>query len=298
MQKKHTLLFGAHMSIAGKIEKAIERGESIGCTAIQIFTKSNRQWKAKQLTVDDIAAFKNAQKKSSIQSVVAHASYLINIGSDKKDIEKKSVESLIIELERCHELAIPYLILHPGSCGKNNEKICLEQISHNLNTVLHKTKNVATSILLENMAGQGSNICYTFEHIAQLINNSDDKKRVGVCFDTCHAFAAGYDFTTKEKYEALWNYFDKIIGIPRLKVIHINDSAKPFNSHIDRHANIGKGKLGLEPFRLLFNDPRFFDVPKILETPKKTLSDDKENMQTIFSLISSITKKSLKIKEQ
>lgn len=295
MIRKHSLLFGAHMSIAGGFEKAIERGESIGCTAIQIFTKNNRQWDAKPLLAEECTLFKDTQKKSSVRSIIAHASYLINIGSDKKNIEEKSIDALIIEIQRCHDLNIPYLVLHPGSYGESNEKACLTQISHNLNTVLQSTKKITTTILLETMAGQGSNVCYTFEQIAELIHNSHDPQRIAVCFDTCHAFAAGYEFSTQKQYNELWNNFDSIIGLKKLKAMHINDSEKALGSYVDRHMHIGKGKIGLEAFSLLFNDPQFFDIPKILETPKKDIIEDKKNMETIYSLITSETKKVLRL---
>lgn len=296
MSKKHSLLFGAHMSIVGGIDKAIERGQSIGCTAIQIFTKSNRQWKAKELTTTEIDLVKAAQKKSPML-MVDHAPYLINIGAQDAEIEKKSTDALLLELMRCNDLDIPYLVLHPGSHGNTDEASCLERISNNLNKLFHHAHNTSTMILLETMAGQGNSVGYTFEHIKELIQNSDFKKRLGVCFDTCHAFAAGYDFRTEKTYHTLWDEFDRVIGIKKLKAMHINDSAKDLGSLVDRHANIGQGKLGLETFRLLFNDPQFFDIPKILETPKDSLADDEKNMKIIYSLISTKTRALLNMED-
>ncbi len=293
-EKKHSLLFGAHISIAGGIHLAIERGESIGCTAIQIFTKSNRQWSAKKITDKEIELFKDAIKKSSIQSVITHATYLINIGSPNKATSEKSITALRKELERCDQLGIPYLILHPGSHLGTGEEECLQRISDNLNDIFDQTPG-KTKILLETMAGQGSNVCYQFEHIAHIYSTSSFKKRLGVCFDTCHAFVAGYDFRTKKTYENMWKTFDKIIGIKQLKAIHINDSKKELGSRVDRHEDIGKGKLGLEPFKLLFNDERFFDIPKILETPKGDLKDDLRNMRTIKKLVSSKNRRTLSV---
>lgn len=288
MRKEHSLLLGAHMSIAGGIHLAIERGESIGCTAIQIFTKSNRQWHAKPITDEEAIAFKNAWKSSSIQSVIAHASYLINIGSSNHEIEKKSVNALELEIKRCAALDIPYLVLHPGSRTDTNEESCLAKISDNLNKLLTKTSDC--TILLEIMAGQGTSVGYSFEHLAQIIKNIDHKNRVGVCLDTCHAFAAGYDFGTKKTYNLMWEQFDKIIGINKLKAIHINDSQKDIGSRVDRHTDIGKGKIGFKAFELLFNDPRFFDIPKVLETPKDDLSDDKRNMEKLIDLLTHKTR--------
>ena len=288
MKKQHSLLLGAHMSIASGIHLAIERGESIGCTAIQIFTKSNRQWKAKSLTNEEVDTFKNTWKQSSIQSVVTHATYLLNIGSPDKDLEKKSVEALTMELERSASLDIPYLVLHPGSHSKTDEESCIERISNNLNKILKKVPHI--TILLETMAGQGTNVGYKFEHLAEIIKQSDFKRQLGVCFDTCHAFVAGYDFRTEKTYKTMWEQFDKIVGLNKLKAIHLNDSKTEIGSRVDRHTDIGKGKIGLKAFELLINDPNFFDIPKILETPKDDLSDDKRNMETMIKLLSRKTK--------
>jgi len=282
--KKQALLLGAHMSISGGLELAYQAGESIGCTAMQIFTKSNRQWAAKALNNDVITGFKQAQRASSIKSTIAHATYLINIGAIDHTTHQKSVKALAMELERCAQLNIPYLVLHPGSHGNTDEKSCLNKISDTLNTIFNTT-NSNTTILLENMAGQGSSVCYLFEHIGHIIAASDFKKRLGVCFDTCHAFAAGYDFRTEQTYQDLWQTFNETIGIDKLKAIHLNDSKKSLGSRVDRHEDIGKGGLGLEPFSLLVNDPRFYDVPKILETPRATLEDYVRNMNTVKKLI-------------
>lgn len=284
MKKQHTLLFGAHMSIAGGIDKALDRGESIGCTAIQIFTKSNRQWHAKPLDAQEIALFKEKRKKSSIKSVIAHATYLINLGTSDKLLEKKSIDAVLIELKRCGDLEIPYLVLHPGSRGNTDEESCLERISDNLNKIFTETSE-KTDILLETMAGQGNSVCYTFEQIAEIIKNSRFKKRLGVCFDTCHAFVAGYDFGTEATYKKMWKNFDSIIGLNKLKAMHINDSKQSLGSRVDRHADIGKGKIDLNAFRMIFNDQRFATIPKILETPKTDLKEDLKNMETIFALI-------------
>lgn len=292
--QKRRLLLGAHMSIAGRFENAIEQGTSIGCTTIQIFTKSNRQWQAKPIAQEEAETFKAAVKASDISPVVAHATYLINIGSPDSEIERKSIKAVIDELERCDMLGIPYLVLHPGSHVDTGEAACLERIARNLDTILENAPG-DTKILLETMAGQGSTVCYIFEQIGTIRSLSHHKHRVGVCFDTCHAFAAGYDFRTPDGYKAMWEAFDKSVGLEHLYVMHINDSMKEFDSRVDRHADIGKGKIGLEAFELLFNDPRFFDIPKILETPKEDLKDDVRNMQTIVGLLSKDTKKILNI---
>lgn len=284
MKKKTDLLFGAHMSIAGEISLAIERGESIGCTAIQVFTKSNRQWKAKALATKDIAAFKATWEKSPVKSIVTHATYLINVGSPDPELAEKSTLALIDELNRCNLLSIPYLILHPGSHSNRDINECLDRISKNLDRAL-ESNNGTTSILIETMAGQGTSVGNTFEQIATIINNSHHKNSIGVCFDTCHAFASGYDFRTKSHYNQMWQHFDKTIGLNKLHVIHVNDSKGDLNSRIDRHAAIGEGKIGLEAFKLLFNDTRFANIPKILETPHTSIEDYKRNMAIINSLI-------------
>jgi deoxyribonuclease-4 len=288
MKKEHSLLLGAHMSIAGGIHKAIERGESIGCSAIQIFTKSNRQWYAKALSDEEIELFKQAWKNSSITSVVAHASYLLNIGSSNPDLEKKSFEALKIEFQRCADLGIPYLTIHPGSHTNTDEKSCLAQVSKNIDKLLAHVPD--GMLLLETMAGQGSQVGYTFEQLAEIIKHVDQKRRIGVCIDTCHLFAAGYDMRTEKAYHDMWKHFDAVIGMHKLKAIHVNDSQKDLGSRIDRHTDIGKGKIGLDAFELLLNDPALFDIPKILETPKEDLTDDKRNLDTLMNLLSKKTR--------
>jgi len=292
---KQPLLLGAHISVAGGFEKAIERGESIGCTAIQIFTKSNRQWKAKPITDAEATTFKKACKRSNIiQSVGAHASYLINLGSPKADIAEKSVFALRDEILRCEQLGIPYLVVHPGSCLGTDEQECLERIAHNLDSAFQSTTGT-TQVLLETMAGQGNVTCHQFEQIATIYKHTKNKKLLGVCLDTCHIFAAGYRFDTPEQYASLWKQFDTIIGRKLLKMIHLNDSQKELGSRVDRHEDIGKGKIGLQAFELLMNDPTLFDVPKILETPKECLEDDLRNMQQLTDLLSKETRDALNI---
>lgn len=297
--KKRRLLLGAHMSIAGGLEQAIISGSSIGCTTIQLFTKSNRQWNAKPLTDDQIELFKKTHKEYAVDPVVAHATYLINIASPDSKIAQASMKALAFELERCQSIEIPYLVLHPGSYTSGDRQEGLERISKHLDQIFEQVSG-STMILLETMAGQGSVLCSTFEDIAIVINNSKHKKRLGVCVDTCHLFVAGYDLRTPETYKKTWDDFDQIIGLDRLKVIHINDSKKGLHSRVDRHEHIGKGELGLEPFRLLFNDERFYEIPKILETPKSTeepFTEDKMNMEIINSLLTNETKKLLNIKD-
>lgn len=290
MSKKHIRLLGAHMSTAGGFDKAIIRGQSIGCTAIQIFTKSNRQWKAKPISAQEQELFKKAATTAKISSLLAHATYLINIGSAQEETLAKSRTLLTSELERCDQLGIPYLVLHPGSYGTGSEQECIATLVTSINLVFEGyTGN--TMLLLENMAGQGSSICYSFEQLAHVRSKIKHAHKVGICIDTCHAFAAGYDLRTSKTYKAVWDEFDQTIGLSNLKALHINDSKKPLGSRVDRHADIGQGAIGLEGFRLLFNDSRFFDIPKILETPCE--SDNQEevlrryahNMEIIKNLV-------------
>ncbi len=284
---KNKVLLGAHMSIAGGVYNAVAEGESINCTCIQIFTHSNRQWAHKSISAEEAQKFKEAQKNSSIEMAVVHASYLINIGSVNKGIREKSKKTLLMELEHCRQLDIPYLIMHPGSAAGSSEEDCLNSISEQLNEILEETDNKITTILLENTAGQGSNVGYKFEQLAKIISQVKHKKRIGVCLDTCHAFTSGYDFRTEKEYKAMWQEFDKIIGIEKLKAIHMNDSKSDLGSNVDRHENIGEGKLGLAAFKLIMNDPKFLHIPKIIETPKgeNWQKDDKKNLDTLIGLV-------------
>ena len=279
------LLLGSHMSIAGGVEKSIHRGESIDSTCIQIFTASNRQWSYKTFLPEQIDAYKNAFTKSPIKYVFSHASYLINLGSPKIETQEKSIEALVAELTRCDQLGLPYVVLHPGSALKSDPAECMELIAQNLDKAISRCSG-KTIILLENMAGQGTAVAYRFEHLGTIYKHVTNKERVGICFDTAHAFAAGYEFRDKNSYEDMWQQFDQFIGIENLKAIHLNDSKKPLGSRVDRHEHIGKGEIGLEAFRLIMNDPRFFLIPKVLETPKEDdLQEDRENLKTLISLI-------------
>lgn len=285
MPTKHQLLLGAHMSIAGGLEQAIMRGDSIGCTAIQIFTKSNRQWHAKEITATDALLFQTTFKNSNIKYIAAHASYLINIGAPNHETNHKSLKSLITELQRCELLQIPYLILHPGNGLGLPDAECWKLIAQNINHALSNSPG-KTILLLENTAGQGHNTGYKFEQLAAIIAQVKDQARIGVCLDTCHAYAAGYDLSTTEGYANTWKEFKKHLGYKLLKFIHVNDSKQTIGARVDRHEHIGMGKIGQLGFKLLFNDPHLFDIPKVLETPQaQELIDDIHNMQTIVNLL-------------
>jgi deoxyribonuclease-4 len=290
------LLLGAHISVAGGYFKAVERALSIGCTTFQIFTKSNRQWAANEITDSEAGFFKKAVTDSGIGPVVAHASYLINLASTTPGVRTQSRHALAQEIARCDKLAIPYLVLHPGSNSEATSEEGLNFIVEGLSHVLESVpKNSRCMILLETMAGQGSSLCSTFEEIAYVRHHVSKKTKVGVCVDTCHLFAAGYDLRTESEYEKTWHHFDKTVGLEHIKAIHINDSKKDLGSHVDRHENIGKGCLGDHSFELLFNDKRFFEIPKILETPKAELAEDLHNMRHIVGLLNKETKSRLTV---
>jgi deoxyribonuclease-4 len=282
MTKKMSLI-GAHVSISGGFDQAILRGEKIGANCIQIFTKSNRQWKSKKISNEDVAKFITQQKNSNIQIVAAHASYLINLGSSTSSVVEKSINALVDELQRCDMLQIPFLILHPGTMHDKDEKKSLQFIAQNINTVLQKAKPKHVMLLLETMAGQGSTAGSKFEQLATIISHITQKKHVGVCVDTCHIFASGYIFDTPATYKKLWHDFDATIGLKKLKLFHINDSKKDVGSRVDRHEHVGQGMIKPAAFKLLMQDLKFKKIPKILETPKGTdeVNNDIKNIKTL-----------------
>lgn len=261
------MYLGAHVATTGGVDKAPANGQALGCDAIQVFTRNQMQWRARALGNREIAAFKQAMKDCQIQVAVSHDSYLINLGSPEKEILQKSLTAFADEVERCEQLGIPYLVFHPGSHTGSGEASGLKRIAESLNLVLSQKKGYTTQILLETTAGQGSNLGYRFEQLAEILAEVEEKDRVGVCVDTCHVFAAGYDLRQPSTYEAAFQQLDQVIGLKKVKAFHLNDSKKGLGSRIDRHENIGKGELGLEPFRLLLNDPRFVGLPMLLETP-------------------------------
>ena len=279
-------LLGAHVSISGGVSKAVERAEKLGFTAMQIFTKNNNQWFSKPIDETEAERFKLLLKNSQIKFVVSHSSYLINLCAKNPETLKKSRASLIDELNRCEILNIPYLNFHPGAHGGQGEKEGIKIIAESINFAHSETKNFQVKSMLELTAGQGTNLGYRFEHIAEIIDLVEDKNRMAVCIDTAHIFAAGYDIRTPEAYEKTMSEFDKIIGFDKLKLLHMNDSKKELGSRKDRHEHIGKGFIGLQGFANIMNDKRIGNIPKILETPKgKEQTEDIENLKTLKSLI-------------
>jgi deoxyribonuclease-4 len=279
-------LLGAHMSIAGGVGNAFLEGKKVNCDAIQIFTKSSRQWASKPYTKEEIEQFHINRKETGIGTVVAHDSYLLNMGSPDTALRTRSVAAFIDELERCEVLGVTNLIAHPGAHVGAGELDGIKTIAKSLDEVHKACPGYSAKVTLEITAGQGSNLGYRFEQIASIIDATKESERLRVCFDTEHAFAAGYDIRTKEGYERTFGEFDEAIGIKLLAAFHLNDSKKEFNSRVDRHEHIGKGFIGVEAFRLLMNDRRFWGLPMCLETPKgPDLKEDRENLTLLRSLI-------------
>ena len=263
---------GAHVSASGGVFNAPLNAMKIGAKAFALFTKNQKQWAAKPLDDETIALFKDNLAKSGIlpKHVLPHDSYLINLGHPEEDKRQKSLEAFIDETRRCAQLGLDRLNFHPGSHLKQiSEEECIDRIASSMNETLKVTDGV--SLVIENTAGQGSNLGWQFEHLAAIIDRIEDKSRVGVCIDTCHMFTAGYDIRTPEAYEATWAEFERIVGFKYLMGMHINDSKPDLGSHVDRHDSIGKGKLGIEPFRYIMNDPRMDDIPLVLETIDETI---------------------------
>lgn len=260
--------FGAHVSASGGVENAVKNAKDIGATAFALFTKNQRQWIAPQLTAEQIATFKNAMAEAgfSAAQILPHDSYLINLGHPDEDGLEKSRDSFFEEMQRCELLGLDRLNFHPGSHLKRiSEEGSLDRIAESINMALERTRGVTA--VLENTAGQGSNLGYKFEHLAYIIDRVEDKSRVGVCLDTCHSFAAGYDLRTKEACDATFAEFDRIIGFKYLRGMHLNDAMRPLGSRIDRHSPMGEGEIGIECFKYIASDSRFDNIPLILETP-------------------------------
>lgn len=278
------MLLGVHVSIAGGFDKAVARGTALGCTAIQIFTKNASQWRGKVITAAEAEAFKIARAGSAIASVIAHDSYLINLAAPPGENRDKSIAAFVDEMERCDTLGVPYLVMHPGAHLGDGVALGLERISAAF-TEIFKEAPASVTVLLENTAGQGTCLGSRFEELAEIIERTPSG-RFGVCFDTCHAFAAGYDIADVRGYDAVMADFERILGKEQLRAFHLNDSRKALASHVDRHEGIGNGTLGLEAFRLIMTDRRFATIPKILETPKgeDKISGDVANLVILRQL--------------
>jgi len=275
---------GAHVSASGGVYNAPLNAKAIGAKAFALFTKNQRQWKAKPFDEETIEKFKTNLKESGIapKHVLPHDSYLINLGHPEDEKRQKSLEAFIDEVKRCEQLGLDKLNFHPGShLKKISEEECLDRIAEAMNITLNETEGV--TLVIENTAGQGSNLGYKFEHLAYLIDKTEDKSRVGVCLDTCHTFTAGYDLRTKEAYDETMKRFDEIVGFEYLKGMHINDSKPPLGSRVDRHHSLGCGEIGWDAFKYIMNDPRMDDIPLILETIDESIWP--QEIQALYDLI-------------
>jgi deoxyribonuclease-4 len=279
-------LIGAHVFVSGGVDSAIDKGESLGFTAIQLFTKNNTRWVSKELTEKEITAFKEKKGKSNIKFIVSHDSYLINLCGKDHEILEKSRLSFLDELKRCELLNIPYLNFHPGAHGGQGEEDGMKLIAESLNIAHGQTKGYKVSSMLEATAGQGTALGYRFEQLKKIIDMVDEKKRMSVCIDTAHIFAAGYNIKDPKEYKKVIKDFDDIIGLDLLNCLHMNDSKKELGSRVDRHDHIGKGFIGTEGFSNIMNDKKLERVAKILETPKgKEQLEDLENIKTLLGLV-------------
>jgi len=289
---------GAHLSIAGGLPRAVDRAEASGCQALQIFTKSAGQWRARTLPPEEIGRFRARVAESGIRPVVAHNSYLINVAAAAPALREQSIAALGEEIDRAEALGLDGLVMHPGSYTTGTEDRGLTLIADALSALLRARPRGRTMILLEQTAGQGTNLGHRFEHLAAILDRMKRSRRVGVCLDTCHLLAAGYDICSEDGYRRTFEEFDRLVGLDRVKAFHLNDSKKPCGSRVDRHEHIGKGCLGLEPFRMLLNDPRFADLPMLLETPKLESKEslrrsdvdpwDARNLRTLRKLIARV----------
>jgi len=284
---------GAHMSVAGGLPRAVERAAIHGCDALQIFTKNANQWRGRDLPDDELRDFRARVRASSIHPVVSHASYLINLATRNRALRAQSMAAMGDELNRAEALGLLGVVLHPGCYTDGTEAEGLALVAEALRALLDERRHGTTMVLIEHTAGQGTALGCTFEQIAAIIAQTGDHPRIGVCLDTCHLIASGYDLSSPRAYAATFEQFGRIVGFGRLRAFHLNDSKKPLGSRVDRHEHIGRGQLGLEPFRRILNDPRFAELPMLLETPKEERAAnrieidrfDAENLTTLRALL-------------
>ena len=276
------------MSIAGGYYHAVEHAATAGCDCVQLFTKNNNQWRAKKITDEDVSKFRGKLAELNISHPISHSSYLINLGSPNKDLWKKSVDALVVEMLRAEQLGLLGVVVHPGAYTTASEEEGIQNIIRGLDELHAQTRGLACRCVLETTAGQGSNLGWKFEQLAEMINGVQHPELLGVCLDTCHVFAAGYPLATPDEYETTMQQFDSLIGLERIVAFHLNDSKRELGSRVDRHEHIGRGELGLEPFRQLLNDGRFAGVPMYLETAKGEEDGedlDVRNLRVLRSLV-------------
>jgi deoxyribonuclease-4 len=282
-----TILLGAHFSIAGGLHRALMTASEYGCPVVQLFTKNASTWKERTLTPEDMEEFNRRKEGCGIRFVCSHAGYLINLASPDQGQHAKSIEALGQELIRSSQLEIPYVVVHPGAhMGMGVDK-GLRRVAEGINAVFDRTPGAASNLLLETTAGQGTGLGHTFEHLAAISAMVEPEERVGFCLDTCHVFGAGYDLRTKKTYEKTMAAFERTLGLKGLHVIHVNDAKKDLGSRVDRHEHIGQGRIGINAFRFLMNDPRLKTIPKILETPKGhvPVDQDRLNLERLRALV-------------
>ncbi len=279
-------LLGAHMSIAGGIPKAVDRAMDVGCTVLQIFVKNASRWKGRLLSDDEIEAFRCGCRSAGLKALVGHDSYLINLASPDDALWERSQEALIDEIERSTALDLAWLVVHPGAHGGSGEERGVARIAEAIDRVQDRLDDASTPIALETTAGQGTSVGHRFEHLRDILSRVRKPDRLGICMDSCHVFAAGYDLRTPETWEQTLNEFDRVVGLDRLQVLHVNDSKREFGSRVDRHQHIGEGEIGSRGFCLIMNEERLRGVPKILETPKgKDGEEDRRNLATLRSMV-------------
>ncbi|HVA50252.1 MAG TPA: deoxyribonuclease IV [Pirellulales bacterium] len=281
-------ILGSHTSIAGGYYKAIEIAHRCGCDCLQVFTKNSNQWRAKPILEDEAVKFRSTLSALTIGHPIAHNSYLINLASPDEVLWRRSIEAFVVEIQRAELLGLAYVVTHPGACVDSGEKQGLRRVVSALNKIHRQTRGVQVRILLETTAGQGSCLGHRFEQLAAVLDGVKQPERLGVCVDTCHIFAAGYPLHTLRQYRATMKQLAALVGLERVKAFHLNDSKRELGSRVDRHEHIGRGKLGLEPFRHLLNDERFQQVPMYLETPKGIVDGeelDVLNLRTLRGLV-------------
>jgi deoxyribonuclease IV len=281
-------ILGAHQSIAGGYYRAVERARQSGCECVQLFTKNNTQWAAKPIAADEVRRFRDALDTLGISHPLVHDAYLINLASPDRRLWQKSVDAFVEELRRAEALGIPYVVTHPGAYIRGSEQAGLLNVSRALDEVHAQCRSLRVRCLLETTAGQGTSLGWRFEQLVAILDGVRDPDRLGFCFDTCHVFAAGYPLSPRKEYRATMTAFDRLIGLERIKAFHLNDSRRELGSRIDRHEHIGRGWLGIEPFRLLLADRRFRDVPMYLETPKADkpgIDWDAKNLPVLRSML-------------
>jgi len=276
--------FGFHISIAGGFSRIIERAEARGCETIQFFSRNPRGWNYSPLNKNEVKAFRSSVQSSPLSPIFLHLPYLPNIASSRSKFYKRSIRSITTDLQRAEDLGADYLIIHIGHRMESSEDQAIEAVSQGIDQAFEKVKN-AVLLLLENTAGQGTEVGYTFDQIKKIIDRVSDHERMGVCLDTAHSFEAGYDLSNKDGIERTLEAFDQTLGLRRLRLLHLNDSKTPLGSRKDRHWHIGEGHIGREGFRCLVNHPLLSHLPGIMETPRKDTIEDLKNMKVIRSLV-------------